>query len=220
MAARQAGWYGKIPGAGDFIARRVPGEFCQSWDRWLQGALEGVRSRLGARWRDDYLSMPVWRFVLGAGLVTPSAWAGVMAPSVDSVGRCFPLAVVSELPSSGIDVVGTLFAARAWLDEMEALALSALVPSAKPAAIDAAVANRPFHAAGGGHERPARMLRLELPGAAGSRPRAAWLAEPSEVFGRTLLVCDALPPAGNFCAMIDGQWVERGWVRQDRQPVS
>ena len=219
-AAFQAGWYGKIPAAGDFITRRVAGEFCQSWDRWLQGALEGARSRLGARWRDDYLSMPVWRFVLGAGLVTPSAWAGVMAPSVDSVGRCFPLVVVSELPLSGVDVVGTLFTARHWLDEMESLALSALVPSAKPATIDAAVAARPFHATAGAYERPEPMLCLRLPAAAGSRPRAAWLAEPSEVFGRTLLVCDALPPADNFCAMIDGQWVERGWVRLAAQPVS
>lgn len=219
MAAYPVGWYGKIPAAGDFIARRVPGEFCQGWDRWLQGALEGMRSRLGTRWRDEYLSMPVWRFVLGSGLVTPSAWAGVMAPSVDSVGRCFPLAVVSELPSSGLDAVDTLFAAQAWLEDIEALTVSALAPSAKPAAIDAAVAARPFHAADGRHERPEPMLCLQLATVAGSRPRAAWLAEPSEVFGRTLLVCDALPPAGNFCAMIDGQWIEHGWVRQKPQPV-
>ena len=38
------GWYGKIPGTGDFIARRVPGTFSEPWDRWLQGAIEGSTS--------------------------------------------------------------------------------------------------------------------------------------------------------------------------------
>jgi hypothetical protein len=52
------GWYGKIPGTGDFIARRVPASFREPWDRWLQGAIDGSKQRLGARWRDAFLSMP------------------------------------------------------------------------------------------------------------------------------------------------------------------
>ena len=45
------GWYGKIPGAGDFIARRVPASFSEPWDRWLQAAIEGSQERLGKGWR-------------------------------------------------------------------------------------------------------------------------------------------------------------------------
>src|SRR5438067_2216216 len=46
-----AGWYGKIPGTGDFIARRMPSSFSEAWDRWLQAAIAGSRERLGGRAR-------------------------------------------------------------------------------------------------------------------------------------------------------------------------
>src|SRR5205085_9054688 len=88
------GWYGKIPGTGDFVARRVATPFTEAWHGWLQASLGGSRERLGARWRDSYLSMPVWRFLLSPGILTAQAWAGIMAPSVDAVGRYFPLAVI------------------------------------------------------------------------------------------------------------------------------
>src|SRR5207302_678610 len=78
------------------------------------------------------------------GMVTASAWAGVVAPSVDAVGRCFPLAIAAGLPSKSIDLVRTLVAAQSWLDEMESFVLQALAPRADTAALDAAIAARPF----------------------------------------------------------------------------
>ncbi len=90
------GWYGKIPTAGDFIARRIAPDFGEVWHDWLQNALEGSRQRLAGRWPGDFLSMPVWRFVFSPGLVTPSAWVGLMLPSVDAVGRYFPLTSGAE----------------------------------------------------------------------------------------------------------------------------
>jgi type VI secretion system protein ImpM len=195
-----AGWYGKIPAAGDFIARRIPAGFREAWDRWLQPALDAARGRLGPGWRDDFLSMPAWRFALPPGLLTPGAWAGVMVPSVDAVGRIFPLTIAAALPSSRLDAVATLLAAHAWFGAVEAVALSALIPSADPAAIDVAVAARPF---------PEESLREgEL-----SPSCAAWLAEASEIFGRSLLVCEALPQGERFCAMLDGRWREHGWAQ-------
>ncbi len=221
--SRQAfasGWYGKMPTAGDFVARRVPGAFCEAWGRWLQGALEGARGRLGGRWPQDFLSMPVWRFVLGPGVVTSNAWAGVMAPSVDSVGRYFPLALASALPPVPVDVVATLFAARRWYDDMEQVAFSAIGPDADVAALDADTAARPFPAeclrSARGDERAnwrrERVTLMTLRETRGMAPRASWLAEASEIFGCTLLVCDSLPPAGPFCAMMDGRWQEHGWA--------
>ena len=235
-----AGWYGKIPGTGDFIARRMPSSFSEAWDRWLQGAIAGSRDRLGGRWRDTFLSMPIWRFVLSPGMLTPHAWAGIMAPSVDAVGRYFPLAVASALPSASLDVVGTLLAAEAWFDQIEAIALTAIAPAANSAAIDAAIAQRPFrtqwlrYPEGRDDTVPIRgakpqMLWVPLGARTGqaparevlelaerlAEPSAAWLAEESEMFGRCLLLCEALPPAEQYSAMMDGRWVEHGWGRRD-----
>ena len=235
-----AGWYGKIPGTGDFIARRMPASFSEAWDRWLQAAIAGSRERLGGRWRDSFLSMPIWRFVLTPGMLTPNAWAGIMAPSVDAVGRYFPLAVASALPSASLDVVGTLAAAEAWFDEIEAIALSAIAPAADTAAIDAAIVQKPFrtewlrYPEGRDDTVPIRsakpqMLWVPLGARTGqaparevlelaerlAEPTSAWLAEESEMFGRCLLLCEALPPAEQYCAMMDGRWVERGWGRRD-----
>lgn len=235
-----AGWYGKIPGTGDFVARRMPTAFSESWDRWLQAAIAGSRERLGGRWRDTYLSMPIWRFVLSPGMLTPNAWAGIMVPSVDAVGRYFPLAVASALPSASLNIVGTLMAAESWFDEIEAIALTAIAPGADSAAIDAAISQKPFrmewlrHPEGRDDTVPIRgakpqMLWAPLSPRNGqplaqevfdlatrlAEPTAAWLAEESELFGRCLLLCEALPPAEQYCAMMDGRWVERGWGRRD-----
>jgi type VI secretion system protein ImpM len=216
-AAAASGWYGKVPSAGDFVARRVTGAFCDAWGRWLQQVLEGSRARLGAPWLEHFLSMPAWRFVLAGGLVTPGAWAGVMVPSVDAVGRYFPLAVTSALPAERVDVVATLLAARSWFDEMEQIAVSAIAPRADMGALDAAVAARPFCAqwlrGGAEDELHGGTAQCFQPAEwRGEAPRAAWLAEPSDIFGRTLLVGDALPRAEAFCAMMNGQWRTHGWL--------
>ena len=99
---------------------------------------------LGGRWRDTFLSMPIWRFVLSPGMLTSNAWAGIMAPSVDAVGRYFPLAVAAALPSASLDIVGTLMGAESWFDDIEAIALSAIAPAADSAVIDAAIVQKPF----------------------------------------------------------------------------
>lgn len=234
------GWYGKIPGTGDFVARRVPPAFTAAWDQWLQAAIAGSRERLGNRWRDTYLSMPIWRFVLSPGALTPNAWAGLMAPSVDAVGRYFPLALASALPSASIDPIGTLLAAEPWFGELEAIALSAIAPGVDTAKIDAAIQAQPFRAEwrirpqthddtvpirGAKPQmlwvplgpRSSDSAEPELRGLAErlAEPRSVWQAEESELFPRCVLLCEALPPAEQYCAMMDGRWVERGWGRRD-----
>jgi len=240
MQTFPAGWYGKMPGTGDFVARRMPAAFSEAWDRWLQAAIAGSRERLGADWREAYLSMPVWRFVLSPGLLTAQAWAGIVAPSVDAVGRHFPLAIAAALPPTSLDLVRTLVAAATWFDEIESIALDALSPGADVPRIDAAVAQKPFRAEwlrpveGSGDEtvpirgHKTQMLSVLLPARntgwekemleAAPRfgePWGAWLAEESELFGRCLLLCEALPQAEHFCAMMDGRWDEHGWSRRD-----
>jgi len=230
------GWYGKIPATGDFIARRVPGAFSERWDRWLQDAIAGSQQRLGGGWRDAFLSMPAWRFVLGPGVAGANGWAGLMVPSVDSVGRYFPLTVACALPSSDLAVVGTLLGATRWFADVEAIALQAIAPGADSARIDRALAQRRFEArwlaapeTNEDATNPMRgaepqMLALAVPPAMEAaslhlrrfaerlcEPYAAWLAEPSELFGCTLLLCESLPAGEAFCAMMDGCWLEHGW---------
>jgi type VI secretion system protein ImpM len=228
------GWYGKIPGTGDFIARRVPASFSEPWDRWLQRAIEGSKQKLGTGWRDAFLSMPAWRFVLAPGVLGANGWAGLMVPSVDAVGRYFPLTAACALPSVSVDAAATLLGAGRWFDEIEAVALQAIAPGADTAAIDAALARRRFEARWlaappetGDATNPLRgaqpqMQCVALPDAAPPaalreltarlcEPWSAWLAEPSDLFGRSLLLCESLPAGGQFCAMMDGHWLEHGW---------
>ena len=52
----------------------------------------------GLRWLDVYLTSPAWRFVCAAGACGPRPVMGLMAPSVDQVGRYFPITLACELP--------------------------------------------------------------------------------------------------------------------------
>jgi type VI secretion system protein ImpM len=112
------GWYGKIPSLGDFASRRLPSDFIETWDTWLQHSMATSRAALGDRWLDIYLTSPAWRFVCAAGACGPRAVAGLIVPSVDRVGRYFPLTVVVELPA-GAALVSLPQEAREFFDNGE-----------------------------------------------------------------------------------------------------
>jgi hypothetical protein len=118
---------------------------------------------------------------------------------VDAVGRYFPLTIACALPGARLDAAATLDRAGRWFDDIEAIALEAIAPAADSGAIDAALAGRRFEA---------RWLARPAAGASG--PGCAWLAEASEIFGRKLLLCERLPAAEQFCAMMDGRWADHG----------
>src|SRR3982751_2991813 len=93
------GFFGKLPSHGDFIRRRVSDSFVDAFDTWLQECLRASETAMGRRqWLDLYLTSPSWRFAFAAGVCGPSPVFGLLAPSVDSAGRYFPIAVVAELP--------------------------------------------------------------------------------------------------------------------------
>lgn len=92
------GWYGKIPALGDFASRRLPPEFLNPWEEWLMASLRGSRAALADRWRDTFLQAPIWRFLLFPEVCGPKAWTGILMPSVDNVGRHFPLTVALSVP--------------------------------------------------------------------------------------------------------------------------
>lgn len=120
----EVGLYGKLPSHGDFLRRRVGDAFVRVWDAWLQQSLAASRSALGQRWLDIYLTSPVWRFACDGGVCGPRGYAGILAPSVDRVGRYFPLTLVWEMPQD----VHPLFVARAvdhWFEAAERLIVAA-----------------------------------------------------------------------------------------------
>ncbi len=119
------GFYGKLPILGDFVSRRLPAHFVQAWDAWLQEALSASREQLGPSWLNIYLTSPIWRFGLSPGTCGADAWAGILMPSVDSVGRYFPLTVAVLIPQK--DILPWLFFGGAeWFRKLEKLALSVL----------------------------------------------------------------------------------------------
>jgi type VI secretion system protein ImpM len=138
-----AGWYGKLPCLGDFASRRLPPEFIALWDGWLQRSIAASRRQLGERWLDCFLTSPMWRFLLAPGLCGSYAWAGVMLPSVDKVGRYFPLTLV--LPVERCDgSLAHVFGADTWYAELEKIGLSALNVDFSPDQLEAALAQNPF----------------------------------------------------------------------------
>jgi type VI secretion system protein ImpM len=126
-----AGWHGKLPSLGDFASRRLPLEFVEVWDAWLASGLGHWRACAPQTWLADYLASPVWRFVLMPGVVpgadpagpADTAWAGVLMPSVDRVGRYFPLTIACPLADSQRVASPALWL---WLAQLEDLAVNAL----------------------------------------------------------------------------------------------
>jgi len=86
-----AGWFGKIPALGDFVVRRLPPHFIEAWDHWLSTEIHETRHALGPDWPSSFVNAPTWCFALTPGVLDASCWYGVLTPSVDRVGRHFPL---------------------------------------------------------------------------------------------------------------------------------
>lgn len=126
--ASEIGFFGKLPGYGDFIERSLPRSFVEVWDQWLQRAMAGSRQMLGEQWLDSYLTSPVWRFALSSGCVDGHAWLGIMLPSVDRVGRYFPLTIALPM-SSGVNLSLALYHNAPWFKRLHEIGLACLQES-------------------------------------------------------------------------------------------
>ena len=119
------GFFGKIPSLGDFVTRDLPREFLDVWDEWLQRSVADSKVALGDAWLNTYLTSPIWRFVLFPGVCGEKGWAGIMTPSVDKVGRYFPLTFASSL-GDDVQPFQIIEAAGDWFTAAESLALTVL----------------------------------------------------------------------------------------------
>lgn len=237
VAGVPVGWFGKLPSHGDFLQRRVPDPFLRVWDSWLQSCIAGSRERLGDAWLSTYLTSPVWRFFLGRGVIGASTFAGIVLPSVDRVGRYFPLTVLAELPAD-LPVMAVAIHGREWLTKIETLALSALQSDdfdleEFDAALRASgesltqverhygvelnedfpIASRHWRVPMVSVDRVAAALIDPLMSLAGRslQPMSLWWTDGSEQMSAACLLVQGLPATGQFIAMLDGQWEAHGW---------
>ncbi|WP_349656318.1 type VI secretion system-associated protein TagF [Xanthomonas sp. 10-10] len=131
-ASDQIGFHGKLPGVGDFVQRRLPASFVQPWDAHFASCLDSVRQQLGERWPGAYRGSGMRAFALGPGVCGPQAWAGVLGPGEDRVGRCFPLIVAMPVPPACLPAV-------AWFDASAACLGRALRARTDAVSFDTAV---------------------------------------------------------------------------------
>ena len=125
MSKGKVGFYGKLPIAGDFISRRLPKDFIGAIDTWLQHGISVSKDVLGDRWLDLYLTSPVWRFAFQSGVCGKDTWVGIMMPSVDKVGRYFPLILACKIDEEkrlGLVLVQN----NEWFTKLEKIALAGL----------------------------------------------------------------------------------------------
>ncbi|MBV8092952.1 MAG: type VI secretion system-associated protein TagF [Acetobacteraceae bacterium] len=176
------GLYGKIPSRGDFVGAGLPVSFVRAWDAWMRRALVASRAVLGEQWLPAWLEAPVWRFALPGGACGPEAALGLWMPSVDRVGRHFPLVVGACAASLSKCPAGFLGAAelagRAALErdlDPEAVLMRLADPVGEPEALPN------FPAEG-----------------------ALWWTEGSPRCLKQSFVTEGLPDPVRFAAMLDG----------------
>lgn len=127
------GFFGKIPTTGDFVSRRLPGDFIRHWDRWVARHLAPLL--VSGAWDEDI----GLRFLLGPDAGRPMA--GVALPSADRAGRKFPLTVASPLSAAA---TGLATRADRWFNGVQEIAEAAQRGELTPEALEAELLLQPF----------------------------------------------------------------------------
>jgi type VI secretion system protein ImpM len=201
------GCFGKVPGRGDFVARRVPVVLQSAWETWLAGLVVAAREDLAAAWPDDWLTAPLWHFALGRVLAPPSGAAGVLVASVDRVGRCYPFTLI------GLTAAGRT-PPNEWAGNAEALTLRALEDDFDPEVMDAALLSLgpppAFSAPGQQSGRRALALDGDWPADPGWRSPGAdqsvWFCRGSARMQAIQVCCASLPDRDTSARLITGDF--------------
>jgi len=239
--AIEVGFYGKLPSHGDFLRRRVSDGFVGVWDAWLQESLATSRAVLADAWLDVYLTSPVWRFACAAKACGDAPVIGVMVPSVDRVGRYFPLTIVVELPRETPSLLDLTLRAESLFDAFERLVIATLDSDQidldafheqlmrvgeqlDPAWLSPRVV---LDAASALLDDPADGWHLTIGAASelGSAldqvfaqrltdvydPMVLWWTDGSARVQPCCLVSRGLPHPDSFASLLDGSWSQRRW---------
>jgi type VI secretion system protein ImpM len=236
----EVGLFGKLPSHGDFLRRRVSDPFVEAWDNWLRECLPASRNVLGERWLDLYLTSPAWRFIGAAGACGPAPVLGVMVPSVDRVGRYFPLTLVAPLPAE-INPIAAAAGSAAFFDRAERLIIETLATDdidfedfdaevvLLGEALESIVPPRVVLDAAGAAVLGDAPLLWQMPIgstadigtvftqllaerlSAVHEPLMLWWTEGSSAVEPSCLIAKGLPHSNTFVALLDGAWAQSGW---------
>ncbi|MEP7306550.1 MAG: type VI secretion system-associated protein TagF [Acidobacteriota bacterium] len=237
----EIGLFGKLPSHGDFLRRRVSDAFVDAWDTWLREGLAASREALGERWLDVYLTSPAWRFLCAAATCGPAPVIGLMVPSVDRVGRYFPLTLVATLPP-GVNPLAATRASAAFFDRAERLMIDTLAMEEVDferfdaeivklgAALDAITVPLPVVLDPGAEAVLSNGEQLwQIPLGSTTNlasafeqllsqrlssvyePLAVWWTEGSSAVEPSCLISRGLPHPSTFVALLDGAWAQYRW---------
>lgn len=121
----QCGLFGKLPAKRDFVAHNMPRPFLDAWETWLQSGVAESQHALGERWKETFLTLPIWRFWCGPSVFGLPVTGAVMA-SVDGVGRYFPLSICACGSASEHPLPPPNAALNSWLNLCEQTLLGML----------------------------------------------------------------------------------------------
>ena len=121
-----------LMGLGALLTILLQDELIEAWAEGNPGAREILREGGVEALKASSMSVPAFAPVVG-----------VMVPSVDRVGRYFPLTIATELPSHTA-VADAVFAGAHWFAGLEEAALGMLDSGQGPDDLDAALANLAF----------------------------------------------------------------------------
>jgi len=221
------GFFGKAPAHGDFIARRVPDAVVGKVDTWLQQCLAASRATLVERWVEVFRISPLWRFAVSANIWSDEgAVCGVMMPSVDRVGRYFPMVAIYEFQSE-ISLTSLPFSAKEWFSDLESVLLGCLEDAFDIDAFDdellalgpppslpkpSALTTRPSVLSGGGFEMTADrredfeeepLHTLELLALGLSEGMSIWWSNGSDSIVPRFAMVPGLPEIGRFVGLLE-----------------
>jgi type VI secretion system protein ImpM len=210
------------------LSRNLQRDFIDSWDTWLGSAMAASKEHLGDSWLNHYLTSPLWRFALAPGLCGRYNCFGIMMPSVDRVGRYFPLTLVQPYEPE-VDLITATTAIGDWYTAIEDLALSALddhlsvddfTASLSEISLPDLTAHHKTelpepvmqqglyrsnltdidHITQAVNQFNRTQLKLLFPGT------TIWSTAGAETIPPMLLINDGLPKADKFSALLTGQW--------------
>ncbi|MBX2809963.1 MAG: type VI secretion system-associated protein TagF [Cellvibrionaceae bacterium] len=232
---KRCGLFGKAPQKSDFICHNLPESFTEYWHAWLQSSLSISQEQLGGQWLGHYLISPIWHFAIMPSIAYKQAVVGVMIPSVDEVGRYFPITIAHM---GNYNVWSAYLQGEYWYKDIEKVALMTLadevtyntliaelealpIPELDPLP-DYQTVSAPHAYKGNQHfEQTKGMTNSDL--AVSLLPKlydqqlgrhSLWWTKGSETVPSCLAVSNNIPDPGQFAAMLDGQWLHWGWVEE------
>jgi len=192
------GWFGKLPNLGDFASRRLPDAFVQGWDRWLQRSIASARSEIGERWLAAYLVAPIRRFWLAPGVLGATSWAGLLMPSVDRVGRHFPLTIAQPAQS-----LAAALAAHDWYRALDAVARQVLDVQFTIDDLEHGLATvAPPRGDAAADSSARRLAAVLLRDGESNPPRSLWWCDDADQPAQ-FRCFETLPPASAFVSMLE-----------------